>query len=142
MARPVDIVADLTLTVRGEDIAVRGEDGQRVVVELPSLQAGRALLNDPPWPSTGRRQRINQAHRFLRASGLTVDVRLAGETVARVGAEARPNASARLLNLGDIEVRPSQAAQSAARQRPGLAVGLTALIAALVAILWFWRSED
>lgn len=141
MARALNVLADLSLAIDDEDIAIRGE-GDRIVVDLPSLSAGRALLQAGPFSQVERRSGLAQANTVLREVGLTIDLRYAGEIVARVGTEARPNAVARLLNLGDVEVRPTQSLRAAVRRRPGLVLGLAAAIAALVSFILFWRSGN
>lgn len=141
MARPIDVIADLSLAIDGEAIDVRG-DGRRIVLDLPSLRAGRKLLYDLPMEGPTRKRRIKELDRFLRASDLTIEVRLAGDMIARLGSGAKPNATARLLNLGEVEVSASQTARSAARQNPGITFGLAALFTALVSLFWFWRSRD
>lgn len=125
MARPLEVLADLQLAVDGEDIAIRG-NGDRVVVDLPSLRAGRRLLTTGPLAMGGHRRRTEQLHDGLRQVGIGVEVRLQGEPVAQIGAGAQPGAWARLLNLGAIEIHPTRPLRRAARRRPlltGLVVG-------------------
>jgi len=141
MARALNVLADLSLALEDEDIAIRGE-GDRIIVELPSLNAGRALLKAGPFSQAQRRSGLAEANSVLREVGLTIDVRYAGEIVARLGADARPNAVARLLNLGDVEVRPVQSLRAAVRRRPGLTLGVAAAVAAVVSLILFWRSGD
>jgi hypothetical protein len=141
MARALSVLADLSLDLDGEDIAIRG-DGDRVIIDLPSLQAGRALAQAGPFSRNGRRAGLATLNVFLRETDLTVDVRYAGETVVRLGAQAQPNAVARLLNLGDVEVRPAKSVRAAFRRRPGLALGVLAAAAALAAFIYFRSSGD
>jgi len=141
MARALSVLADLSLDLDGEDIAIRGE-GDRVIIDLPSLQAGRALFQAGPFSQNGRQAGLATLNVFLRETDLTVDVRYAGETVARLGAQAQPNAAARLLNLGAAEVHPARSLRAAARQHPGVTLGITAAVAALISFLFFWRSRD
>lgn len=141
MARALSVLADLSLDLDGEDIAIRGE-GDRVIIELPSLQAGRALLRAGPFSPHRRRAGLATMHVFLRETDLTVDVQYAGETVVRLGAQAQPNAVTRLLNLGEVEVHPARSLRAAARRRPGLTFGVAAAVAALISFLFFWRSRD
>jgi len=141
MARPLSVLADLTLAIDEEDIAIRGE-GDRVIVDLPSLKAGRALFQAGPFSQDGRRAGLATMNVFLRETDLTIDVQYAGETVVRLGAEAKPNAVARLLNLGDVEVRPVKSVRAAFRRRPGLLLGVLAAAAALAAYVYFRSSGD
>lgn len=141
MARALSVLADLSLTLDDEEIAIRG-DGDRVIVDLPSLQAGRALFQAGPFPQHSRRTGLAALNVFLRETDLTIEVRYAGETVVRLGAQAQPNAVARLLNLGEAEVHPGRSLRAAARRRPGLTLGVAAAVAALFSFLFFWRSRD
>ncbi len=141
MARPLSVIADLSLDLDGEDIEIRG-DGNRVIVDLPSLQAGRALFQAGPFSRYGRRAGLATMNVFLRETDLTVDVQYAGETVVRLGAAAKPNTVARLLNLGEIEVRPAKSVRAVFRRRPGLLLGALAAAAAFAAYLFFQSSSD
>ncbi len=141
MARPFDIEADLDLVVDGEAVTVRGT-GDTIVIELSSLHAGQHLMNTAPLRGRTRRERLTRASRLLRTAGLTAEVRLQGETLARVGADARPGGVMRLLDLPDVEVRARSTVREAARQRPGWTLGLVAALGALLGVLWFWRSRD
>lgn len=132
---PLDIQADLTLTVNGEPVAIKGE-GRRVVVALPSVQAGRALFR---WP--GARENVPQVSEMLRDADVTMDVRMRGESVATLGAGAEPRTWNRLLNLGPVNVRPAAAVRAARKQYPLL--GAVTIGAATGLVLWglarFWR---
>jgi hypothetical protein len=139
--RTVEVLADLMLTVEGEDIAIRGE-GKRIVIDLPSLGAGRKLLYAGPFTQAQRTASTTRAHEVLTKQGLALEVRYQGDVVARLGAGARPSAIARVLNLGTVEVRPAQPVVTAARRRPGLTLGIGALLAVLVGFFLFRRSGD
>ena len=141
MARALSVLADLSLALDDEDIAIRG-DGDRVIIDLPSLQAGRALFQAGPFAQTERRAGLATLNTVLRETELTVDVRYAGETVVRLGAEAQPNAVGRLLNLGDVEVRPAQSVRAAFRRRPGLLLGVLAAAVAFATYIFFRSSGD
>ena len=127
---PLDIDADLDLQVDGETVRVRGT-GPQVVVELPSLRAGAALMRSGPF-QTRRRARLDLIDRLLRRAGLTAEVRLSGALLARLGTGSRPGAVARLLRLGALEVRPTRSLGTFVRRRPKLAAA-TAGLAGLVA---------
>jgi hypothetical protein len=81
-AAPFDVVADLTLTVEGQPIAVESYT-DLVVVDLPSVRVLRPL-----WQGAG--SRLDAVDRTLRTTDLTVEVRIDGTPVARLGADARP----------------------------------------------------
>jgi hypothetical protein len=140
MALPLEVLADLQLAVDGEDIDIRGT-GDRIVVDLSSLRAGRRLLASGPFASAQRARTTGRVHEALDIAGLTVEVRLRGDPVARLGAEAQPGTIGRLLNLDGIEVRPTQPLRAVLRRRPVLTA---AVVIGLVAGLgwWLFRRGD
>ena len=140
MSLPLDVLADLNLAVDGEDISIEG-DGDRIVVDLPSLRAGRRLVNSGPFALGRRSAQMNQLHRSLQGAGLSVEVRLQGDPIARVGAGAQPGLLSRALDLGAVEVRPAQPLLRGLRRRPLLVV---AVITGLVLVLGWWirRGSD
>jgi len=140
MALPLEVLADLQLAVDGEDIDIRGT-GDRIVVDLSSLRAGRRLLASGPFASDQRARIAGRIHEALGIAGLTVEVRLRGDPIARLGAEARPGVVGRLLNLDGIELRPTRPLQAALRRRPVLTA---AVVIGLLAGLgwWLFRRED
>jgi hypothetical protein len=131
MALPLEVLADLRLAVDGEAIDIRGE-GDRLIVDLPSLRAGRRLLASGPFATGDRGRSLSRMHEALDISGITVDVRLSGDVIARIGKGARPSSVARLLNLGPVEVRPVQPLVNEARRRPLLVLAVIAGIVGLV----------
>jgi hypothetical protein len=141
MARPFDIEADLDLVVDGEAVTVEGT-GDTIVIDVSSLDAAQHLLNTAPLQGRSPRERITRASNLLRTAGLTAEVRMQGDTIARIGADAQAGSIGRLLNLPDVEVRAGSTVRKAVRQRPGWTLGLAAALSALVAALWFWRSRD
>lgn len=128
--KPLDVAANLHLQVEDEDVHIYGE-GARIVVALPSLKAGSLLMNSSPF-TTSRRKQLRLTNRWLQRAGLTVDVHLAGRPWARIGAATRPGALARLLRLGDLDVRTGPSIRALAKHGPflsGLALGLGSLVA-------------
>lgn len=118
MSLPLEVLADLQLTVDGEDVSVQA-DGKRIVINLASLKAGRRLLQS--YPLSGGEQDLeptDRLHDALRIAGLTVEVRLQGKTIARIGKRARPGRLSRLFNLDGVEVRPTPSLRAAAQDRP------------------------
>ena len=138
MARPLEVLADLQLAVDGEDISIQA-DGDRVVVALPSLEAGRRVLKAVPFARRSQARTTRQAQEALSEVGLTLEVRLDGKTLAVVGREARPGRLGRFLPTGGVELRPAEAFRQAARRRPLLAAsvvgGMLILVGWLVAHL-------
>ena len=96
--RKPDLLVDADLTVERDGVAfsVRGYD-DLVAVDLPSLGAAFALWRDRPVE--GR-----DAAAALTAAGLTVEIRVRGAPVARLGADAVPSPLANRLGLGPIEL--------------------------------------
>jgi len=138
MARPLEVLADLQVAVDGEDIAVQS-DGDRIVVELPSLEAGRRVLEAVPLAHRSQARTTRQAQDVLSEVGLTLEVQLDGETLAVVGTDARPGRLGRFMPTGGIELRPARTLRQAVRERPFLAAvvvaGLFVLVGWLVAQL-------
>lgn len=138
MATPLDVLGDLDLTVDGEYVAVRG-DGRRVVVDVPSLSAARSLFIKTPYGDTPGAT-ANYVHELLSEVDLTLDVMLNHKRVARLGADAQPNAVSRLLNMSAVEVHPSVPAREGAAQNP-LATALL-LITGVGLLIWLLRRGD
>lgn len=141
MALPLEVLADLQLALDGEHIDIQA-DGDRIVVNLPSLRAGRRLLEAEPiarWPQRA----AQRAQETLDVAGLTVEVQLQGDVIAVMGAEAQPGSAARLLRLDGVELRPAQTLRQVVRRRPFLSAavvgGLFVIVGWLVARLT--RSE-
>lgn len=136
MPLPLDVLADLQLAVDGEEISIRG-DGDRLVVDLPSLRAGRRLVQSGPFALETDPDPMTQLHDALEGTGLSVEVRLQGDSVARMGAGADPGLLSRALNLGPVELQPAQPVLRVMQRRPLLAF---AVITGLVLLLgWMVR---
>lgn len=137
MSLPLEVLADLRLAVDGEDIEIRGT-GNHVVVDLPSLRAGRRLLTSGPF-ATDRAQTTGRIHEVLDLSDITVEVRLRGDSIARLGAGARPGAFGRALSLDGVEVRPTPPVRAAVRRRPLVTAGV---ILGLLVLVGWWLLRD
>ena len=77
-----------------------------ITVDLPNVRTGLAALKG----AGGRRrqaQAITRASGLLGMTDLTVRVRVAGATLAMLGASARPGVLSRLLGVRPLEVRLS-----------------------------------
>ncbi|WP_101297700.1 hypothetical protein [Halegenticoccus soli] len=96
--RGLAVDADLSLTIDGADVRVRGY-GDLLVVDAPSLRVARSLLRGiaaaPAGPSALDRH---------PKSGLTVDVRVGGGSVARIEPGVRPGAVSRLLGVSPARI--------------------------------------
>jgi hypothetical protein len=96
----VDVEADLTLSVDGAAVTVRGY-GDRVVVEAPSLSALRSVgdvLRDLPAGGRGAVADV------VGRADVAVDVRVRGASVARLGPGARAGALSRLAGVDPARV--------------------------------------
>ena len=133
MALPLEILADLQLAVDGEDIDIQA-DGERIVVDLPSLRAGRRVLEAEPFSGGNRTRATRQVREALQVAGFTLEVRLNGAPMAIVGAGASPGRIGRLFQLEGVEVRAAPPLRDAASRRPVV----TALVVGGLALLLGW----
>jgi hypothetical protein len=106
MPTPLDIFARLEVLVAGNDILVRADDGL-IIIELPDLRAGRALLKMGPV----RYERVKLIERMqakLAGSDLRMEFRVTGRMIARLGIGVRPGIASWLFGLRPLEIRPLQ----------------------------------
>lgn len=82
MSRPVDVTADLTVTVESQPIAVESYT-DTILVDLPSVRVGVAILRTEAG-------RLRPLDRTLREFDLTLAVLVDGTPVARIGTNADP----------------------------------------------------
>ncbi|WP_276271247.1 hypothetical protein [Haloarcula litorea] len=106
---PLGVDADLTVAVDGAEGRVVGY-GDLVAVDLPSLPAALTLRRSSPADPT-------DAAAALASVDLTVEVRVRGVPVGRIGADAAPGRVARLLGLGPVELVPEGALLALTRRR-------------------------
>jgi uncharacterized Zn-binding protein involved in type VI secretion len=103
--------ADLTVTVDGHTATVTGYE-DLVALDLPSLPATLALWRDLPTETM-------DAAAVLASVGLTVEIRVRGVPLARVGDTAVPSTAAKVLGLGPVELVPDGALLAAVTRRRG-----------------------
>ena len=106
---PLEVTANLSVTVDGVDLAVHA-DGDRVRVQVPSVWAGTRVLRAVPEGGDGLAA-------ALEATGLTVEIRVGSAVIAVAGAGATPGRLARLLPVGPVEVRARALVAAALRVR-------------------------
>lgn len=95
---PIDVSADLTLTVESQPIRIESYT-DLIVVDLPSVRVA--------WPLyRGLRRHMGTGENVLRTLDLTIEVRVDGTAVARIGSEASPH-------VGPIEFSPTGLARAA-----------------------------
>lgn len=137
MARPLEVLADVQLAVDGEEIDVRGH-GDHIVVDVPSLRAGRRLFTTGPFAAEFRARTTRRLHEALRSAGLSAEVRLRGDPIARIGVGARPGALGRMLSLDGLEIRPTQPLRRALRRRP---IVTALVVTGLLVLLGGWLLQ-
>jgi len=106
---PLDVTANLSVTVDGVDLAV-STAGDRLRVQVPSLSAGLSVLRATPDGGS----RLPEA---LAATGLTAEVRVGSAVVAVLGADAAAGRLARRLGLGPVQLRARGLVAAALRLR-------------------------
>jgi hypothetical protein len=136
MSLPLEVLADLRLAVDGENIDIQA-DGERIVVDLPSLRAGRRILDAEPLSGAKRARSTRRIREALNLAGLTLEIQLAGETLALVGEQAQPGRLGRLLRVQGVEIRPRSTARQIARRRPVAAALVIASVSALLGWLLY-----
>ncbi|WP_224450072.1 peptide ABC transporter ATP-binding protein [Haloprofundus salilacus] len=107
--RPLDVTAELTLTIEDEDIRVVGF-GDLVVVDTPSLGGAFALLQGT------KRLPTDQFGADVRAADVTVDVRVDGVSIARLGPGVRPGYLSRKLGVAPARLSLGGAALALLRR--------------------------
>ena len=104
MPSDFDISASLDVSIDRDTIAVHAAQN-RIQIDVPKLRS--AIVHLKPWLSRSKRHIIlHRVHAALTAAGLEVHIRLAGRTIARLGAAAHPGLISRLLGYGPVELRP------------------------------------
>ena len=107
---PLEVTANLSVTVDGVDLAVHA-DGDRVRVQVPSVWAGARVLQ-AALDSGG-----DGLAAALEATGLTAEIRVGSAVIAVAGAGVTPGRLARLLPVGSVKVRARALAAAALRVR-------------------------
>ncbi|MFP4321674.1 MAG: hypothetical protein ACLFTK_04405 [Anaerolineales bacterium] len=103
MARQLDMVADLTLTINDEVVVIQG-DGDTLVVDLPSVRAVRALVQ-PIRQYAPLRAGARRLAQGWGMTGVQVLVRLQGQPIATLA----PGAGgwfARQLGYPALDIQP------------------------------------
>ena len=95
---PVDVTADLLLSVDGEPVRVESYT-DLVTVDLPSVRTALRLLRR-------HGDRTGDVPGLLAAAGLTVEVTVDGTTVVRAGADAEAGHIERRLGYRSVRLRP------------------------------------
>lgn len=135
MAVPLDVFADLNVAVDGEEVDIWAR-GNRIVVDLPSLRAGRRMLQAHPLSVPRWQETTDHLRTTFQEVGLTMDVQLQGELLARIGADAEPTGLSRALNVKGVEFFPRRSLRQVVRRRPILTtlvvVGFILLVGGII----------
>ena len=107
----IAVDADLTVTVAGHTVLVRGYEAL-VALDLPSFPAALSLWRALPVEPT-------DAAAALASVGLTVELQIRGVPVARIGDAAVPSRVARGIGLGSAELLPEGTLLAAVTRRRG-----------------------
>jgi hypothetical protein len=95
---PLTVATDLTVRINGAEASVEST-GERLLLQFRSLpDALRATRNQPAGVATSLTA-------LLRTTDLTLEARVRDRIVAVAGADARPGAVSRLLEVDPVEVR-------------------------------------
>jgi hypothetical protein len=106
-SRPIalEVVGELSALLNGDTVVITAEHST-ILVDLPKLRTGLVA-----WRTVGRRAQqgitMQRVVATLEFTDLTVQFRLAGRTVARLGAEAHPGWLSWLLGVRPLEIKPS-----------------------------------
>ena len=106
-ANSLEIFAQLAVSIDGHEFSVQSNDGVAINIELPNLSTGWALFKQRPT----RRQRamlLNQLQAGLLACGSRLEFRIAGRTVATLGASKSSGLSSAILGLRPLQLFPFQ----------------------------------
>jgi hypothetical protein len=107
-------LADLMTTLKdyGNDNVSISVEGPVIAIDLPNLSTGIAI-----WRRDGQQlQKVAQhVYHSLVSAGMDVEVRVRGSLIARMGANARPNALSSLLGFSPFEILPLKGLRSLLR---------------------------
>mgnify|MGYP006297253323 CR=1 FL=1 len=131
MERPLEVFADLHLDVEGEDISIQS-NGDHIVMDLDSLRAGRRLLAAEPLSGDPGLVAIRRIGEGLRGAGLTLEVRLDGDSFVWIGKNTQPGRIGQFLNLRHLEIRPARPLWGTMRRHPIITVLLFGGLAAVL----------
>ena len=103
MANALDVLGELMVEIGDSSVRVEAR-GDTIVVELPSLRAGYAILRRSPG-GRGRGRTIRRVHDGLAGAGLRLEVRVGPSTIGVMGLGARSGLISRLLGVAPMEVQ-------------------------------------
>ena len=117
---PLDVAGEIRAVVADDAVVISARQ-KTITVDVPNLRvvpvawrAARATLRGAGG-SERRAATISRASAAMRLTDLNVQLRLAGGTMAVLGADARPGVLSRLLGVAPLEIRLSSALMSVAR---------------------------
>ncbi len=105
MQAPLNITGEVQALIADKTVLVRAK-GDVITIDIPTIRVGIMALR-----GAGRRKQrtrmLSGADSALRFALLTVDFRLAGGTVAKLGSGVRPGWLSHLLGLAPLGVKLS-----------------------------------
>ncbi len=120
MHLPLDVAGEIRAVVADDTVVISARN-KTITVDVPNLRVGLVALKGGRTTlrgAGGRKRRattISRASAALRLTDLNVQLRLAGGTMAVLGADARPGLLSRILGVAPLEIRLSSALVSVAR---------------------------
>lgn len=138
--RELVIEANLDVDLDGEPARVSTQDG-RVVIDARSIDAAGRMLRAGPG-SGSQAERLERLHHWLTQAGQTIELRVQGRPIARLGPGANPGAISRLLRLRQAEIDPSAALRQTVRERTRVLLGLLGAVGLAGGLLALWLRRD
>ena len=100
----LDVAGEVRAVLRGDAVLITAAH-DTILVDLPKWRLGFTT-----WRSSGRRARrekaLQRVHATLQLADLTVQFRLMGRVVARLGARAHPGLLSWALGVRPLQLRP------------------------------------
>jgi hypothetical protein len=115
MTAGLEVSGELTILAGAVPLHVEFQ-GDVVSLELDDLRSARALGRILPQPK--RRLWLDRLKQILDRAGLVLQIRIGHDEVARLGGNARPGRTARLLGLAPLQLHGRSLLLAFAR-RPG-----------------------
>lgn len=103
---PLDVEADLTLSIGDEEVRVTSRTN-KPLVDLPSVSAALALAHRG---GSGRLRLLPEVAALLAAADLTAGIAVDGTGVAVIGADAQPGSLAKRIGP-HVEIRENGVAK-------------------------------
>lgn len=105
--RPIDVRGEIEIDAAGTPVTLRG-DGDRLVLEAPSIRAARALSDSIPSPRLSER-RVQTLRSFFSRADVSIELRVRGVRIATLDAQGESNLLGRAIarRLGVMPLKAS-----------------------------------